>query len=353
MKKIVCIVGPDESYAGGILEVMNQILNYDFHIDDLKIISIRTASRRNKIKTFFKGLYSFIFFCINNSQKLVHIQLSEGASIIRTLVIINISRIFNVKVILHSHGGMFYEQYRNKNRLTKFIINNTFNKADKILVLTKGWKTIWENIVSKEKIEILPNGTKINNSFVKKYLYENKLNILFMGNISDFKGVYDLIDAINILRKEKKFDLILRIAGGGEIEKCRDYIKKCELNDYIELLGWVEGEEKEKLLLLSDVLVLPSHFESFGIVAIEAMAYRLPVICGDTGFTKEVIIPGKTGIVAKTSNSEDIAKKIEIFYDEKILKSYGERAYKHVTSNFAIDRVMLKLRKVYFELFQK
>lgn len=49
----------------------------------------------------------------------------------------------------------------------------------------------------------------------------NILNLLFLGNISDFKGVYDLIDAIKILTTDENIDLVLRIAGGGEIEKCR------------------------------------------------------------------------------------------------------------------------------------
>lgn len=349
-KKIICIVGPDESYVGGILEVTNQILHYDFHIDDTNIIAIKTASRRKKIETFLKGLWSFIFFCMRDSLKIVHIQLSEGGSIIRSLILTHIARIFNVKVILHSHGGMFYEQYKNKNLLLKYLIKNTFNKAEKILVLTKGWKEIWEEIVNADKIEVIPNGTKVENNFTKKYLFGNKLNLLFLGNISDFKGVYDLIDAIKILKKNEKIDFILRIAGGGEIEKCREYIKQRDLNDNIKILGWIEGEEKEKLLIMSDVLVLPSHFESFGIAAIEAMAHKLPVICCDTGFTKEVIIPGKTGFVAKTSNSSDIAMKIKLFNDTKMLKSCGDRAYEHVTTNYRIDMVMSKLRKVYMDL---
>lgn len=168
MKKIICIVGPDESYAGGMLEVTNQIMNYDFQIADTKVVAIGTASRSNKIATFVKGLYRFMLLCMNGSVKIVHIQLSEGASIIRSLVLINIAKAFKVKVVLHSHGGMFYEQYRKKNKVIKSIIKNTFNKADKILVLTEGWKNIWKNIVNIDKIVIIPNGTEINKNFTKK-----------------------------------------------------------------------------------------------------------------------------------------------------------------------------------------
>lgn len=352
MKKIICIVGPDESYAGGMLEVTNQIMNYDFQIADTKVVAIGTASRSNKIATFVKGLYRFMLLCMNGSVKIVHIQLSEGASIIRSLVLINIAKAFKVKVVLHSHGGMFYEQYRKKNKVIKSIIKNTFNKADRILVLTEGWKNIWKNIVNIDKIVIISNGTEINKNFTKKYLNGNILNLLFLGNISDFKGVYDLIDAIKILTTDENIDLVLRIAGGGEIEKCREYIKNSGLEGQIELLGWVEGKDKENLLKISDVLVMPSHFESFGIAAIEAMAYRLPVVCGDAGFTKEIIIPGKTGVVAQTSNSDDIAKKIKTFNDLTILQSYGDKAYKHVVENFTIEYVMSKLRDVYLSLLQ-
>lgn len=352
MNKYICVIGPDETYTGGMLTVIHQIMETDLQIDDVAKIHIGTASKRNvfwKILTFIKGIIVYIRLCLKHQVALAHIQLSEGASIYRTIILINISRVFGINTIVHSHGGLFYDQINSmSDRKYKFIKKN-LRKADRIIVLTDGWKKIWCEIVDESKIRVIPNGIVIPDMPKKEYFHDEKYNLLFLGNISPIKGIYDLIDALNILVKTK-IPVILRVAGGDEIEKCKQYIRMKNLDEVVEVLGWIDGNDKEKIFEISDVLILPSYFESFGLVSIEALAHRIPVICGDKGFTKEIVKDNEMGFVCKTGDPIDISDKIIKLYDRVTISKFADKGYCYVKENYSIDVVLENLKNVYMEL---
>ena len=154
-----------------------------------------------------------------------------------------------------------------------------------------------------------------------------------------------------IVDSYKKTNVLLEIAGDGEIEKCRNLVNKLGLTNYINVLGWVDKEQKYKLLSKADILVLPSYFESFGIVALEAMAFKVPVVCGDKGFTKELINNGENGLIAETGNPIDIANKI--LEAEMNLSEMGENGYKKVHQYYSFEKVENQIKKIYIQEMNK
>ncbi|UZF06941.1 glycosyltransferase family 4 protein (plasmid) [Lactiplantibacillus plantarum] len=173
--------------------------------------------------------------------------------------------------------------------------------------------------------------------------------MLFLGFIGDRKGTYDLVRAVKVIIDEYKINNVsLKIAGNGEEDKCKKYVKKLKLENNIDVIGWANKNRKRELLRHADILILPSHFESFGIVVLEALSYKVPVVCGDTGFTKEIISNGKDGFIAKTGNSEDIA--IKIIAVSKNLESMGECGYKKIKSCYSKKIVENKVKMLYEEV---
>lgn len=347
--KLIYIVGPDRSMPGGILEVIEQIVKADIELKDVIRKHVATASRKNKILTFIKGYGSILMGCLMRQVILVHINMSEGGSLQRTKAILNLCSLFNIKTIIHSHGSELEKQYKTMTELQKRNFKISMSKANIVIALTPGWKIFWKQIVPESKIRVLPNGVVIRDEVIKKYKINGKLNILFLGFIGKKKGTYELIDAVKRLT-EKKCKVNLDIAGNGEIEKCKRYVLQHNLEENVNVLGWANEEMKEYLFEKADILVLPSHYESFGIVVLEAMGRKLPVICGDSGYTKEIIQDGRTGYVARSGDVEDIAKKIELLNDIEILNNFGENAYQLVLNNYSIDTIMKKLQKIYEEI---
>ena len=344
----LCIIGPDESYSGGMLNVIHQILWADFLHLKLERIHIGTASKKAKVRTFIQGLIKLIRMCSKHKVAIVDIQLSERGSLYRTIIILNICKMYRVKTIIHSHGGEFFSHLNSIPKWKCKIIKDNLCKADRVIVLTEGWKKIWRTIVDENIIRVIPNGTDISPIISRNYFRDRKYNILFLGNISPIKGVNDLIDAVTILKS--KIPVCLRIAGGNQVEECRQYVIQKKANEYVSVVGWVEGDERELLFAESDILVLPSYYESFGLVAIEAMAHRVPVICGDKGFTKEVIIDGESGLVCRTGDVNDIAAKLLELYDLDKITQFAECGYNLVKDHYTVNSVMEKLEKIYIEL---
>ena len=349
-KKIICELGPGDSYPGGILTVINDYMNSEY-LKDFNLRHIVTASKTHKLKTFLSSFFKLFWLLITNQVILVHLHMSERGSCLRACFYTFISKLFKVPVIVHSHGGEVIKYYNNLGTIQKAFFEKAMKKADVMIVLTPGWVKFWEKIVSKRKIIVLPNFVNTPKIVNKNYFKNGKLNLLFLGYISNKKGVYDLIYSLKKLVDSGYKDIILRIAGNGEINKCKNLITKLNLKNYIDVLGWANEEKKKELFQLSDVLMLTSHYESFGIVALEALSNKIPVICGNKGFTKEIVMDNIDGYVVQTGDINDIADKIKLI--KKNVKVFGKNGYEIVKKQYSEDVVMLKLKEIYKSLLKE
>ena len=155
-------------------------------------------------------------------------------------------------------------------------------------------------------------GNSIDVSSFNKFNIERKRNrFLFLSRISEEKGLDYLMEAINILDKKIYQKLEFIIAGSGN----EDYINelKAKLNDLenikVKFIGPIYNEEKIKLFKSSSVFVLPSRFESFGIVLLEAMASGCAIISSNCSGPKG-IVKKKFGLLVDYSEEKDRVRKL-------------------------------------------
>ena len=348
MKKIrVCHIGTGLENPGGITTVIQNLLG-NRELDNVEQLHIVSVSPKNKLKVFIKALFALYKEHKRYPITIVHLHMSENGSCYRKAIFAFVCKALNMKVIIHSHGGKFEEFLKNSSNLLIKFFRKAMSLSDAVLVLTPGWKNVWEEIVAPNKIYVLPNSVSIPNLDEKEYFQNNRLNILYLGHISEMKGTFDLISAI----KELSFldmSFNLKIAGNGEINKADELVKKLKLSRQVELLDWVDVIQKQELLKEADLLVLPSYFESFGIVLLEAMSYRVPVICGDGGYSKEIIQEGIEGYIIQSGNVNDIANKIKKLSSEN-LGTFGDNGRKTVERLYTHEKVGLKLKKIYEEI---
>lgn len=136
-------------------------------------------------------------------------------------------------------------------------------------------------INQKASVNVISNGIgKV--TFVNR---KRNKNILFLGRLEiDQKGIDLLIQSFKLFKDSTDNAYRLVIAGSGtndQIRKLRSLIKEYDLKKNVKLVGWVAGDEKATLLKKSAVMVIPSRFETYSMVALEAMAYGLPIVCFD------------------------------------------------------------------------
>lgn len=168
-----------------------------------------------------------------------------------------------------------------------------------------------------------------------------------ISHISNFRKVKRIEDVIKIfyeVQKEIPSKLLL-VGEGPERIKAENLTKKLKIKDSVYFLG--NSTEVTKILCYSDLFLLPSQTESFGLAALEAMAARTPVISTNTGGLPEVNIHGVTGYLSDLEDIDDMAKNaISILKNDDILNQFKLNALEHA-KKFSIQNILPVYEEVY------
>ncbi|MEM8780134.1 MAG: glycosyltransferase, partial [Cyanobacteria bacterium P01_G01_bin.49] len=163
-------------------------------------------------------------------------------------------------------------------------------------------------------------------------LQRGEIQLLFVGRLESRKGIDIFIKALKlVMPREPKINVW--IAGAdieGWQEKVKEYLDNESLKR-VQILGHISEEKRELLYANCDLFVFPSRYESFGLVALEAMVYGKPVIGAKAGAIPEVLIHGECGLLFEPDNHEDLASQIiKVVKDKnlysKLSKGAKERA---------------------------
>lgn len=169
--------------------------------------------------------------------------------------------------------------------------------------------------IPEEKLTLIPNGIKDDykersrvecEALRRKYGFgKQEQLIIFAGRLDQVKGVFELIEAFKLLRKEMP-DVKLVIAGSGNILGC---LKNANPDwTHIMLTGFISKEQLYELYAIAQVGIVPSIHEEFGYVAVEMMMNKLPVVVNSTTGLKEIVENGKYGYTFDFGKDKDIQK---------------------------------------------
>lgn len=339
----VIMVGADRSVHGGVSAVVNNY--YDAGIEQkVAITYIGTMVDGNKVKKLLKALQAYLIFLFKISWcDIVHINMAADSSYYRKLYFIYVSKFFHKKIIIHQHGGNFQKFYYEDSslRMQKKICMN-LNKADKFIVLSDIWKDFFSEIVEKSKIEVLPNAVQLPNIPHKDY---GNQNILFLGRLCEDKGICELIDAICVLKKEFP-QMHLYLGGVWEDEGLKKLAE--QQKDVITWLGWIEKEEKDKMLKKCSVFVLPSYFEGQPISVLEGMAYGCAVVVTPVGGLKSTVKCGENGIFVEKKNTKDLIKNLQrVLSSSKLREKLGQNGRKTIAERYELRENLEQLIRIY------
>jgi len=172
-----------------------------------------------------------------------------------------------------------------------------------------------------------------------------------MIHISNFRPVKRLRDVIDVFARVARLvpARLLLVGDGPEGPSVHKYVEAQGLADKVYFMG--KQERVVELLSISDIMLLPSEKESFGLAALEAMACGVPVIASNVGGLPEVIIDGKTGYLIPVGNTEAMAYKAEkILSEPGLWRQMSEKALHHAVNNFHIDQIVQDYESIYQKL---
>ena len=257
-------------------------------------------------------------------------------------------------------GGSLDGEYRRKVRDIERLL---VEQSDGIICCSNYMLDHIQHVLGavKTKIRVIPNGveaSRFNNGRqpqpIPTGVSEDRKTILYVGRIVREKGIFTLLDAFEKLRKQGK-DVSLVLVGEGPLkEDLAKEVLRRKLNDRVKLAGFVDEKELVSLYNSSDVFVLASHYEPFGMVALEAMASRVPVVVSDVGGLSEIVEDGITGVKVPASNPSTLAEGIlRVLEDRELSEQLKENAYRAVQERYRWDMIAEKTIEAYRISFAK
>lgn len=359
----VIIVGPKKEAFGGVSTCVKDILNsplksnYSFH-------HLQTGRDRNEPSNLLNGILRtvnqlFTLVRLNKSflNGLIHIHTASQLSFWRYSFFIILSKILGIPIVLHIHGAEFKEFYNSSNSVFKLLIINIIESTSHLIVLSEHWRSFFDNITP------LVSKTIINNSVVNKNTIKqiqstksyDKVKILFLGAITERKGIKDIIKAIDVIGYN---DRIQYDIGGFIVEEEKALVdsleKLSERNSSVRLHFNISEEERDKLYLLSNVFILPTYAEGLPIAMLEAMSYSLAIISTPVGAIPEVIEESKNGFLINPGDYNALSKRFE-FLSKNLdqVRSIGEKNLEIARLDYSNKAMSEKIGDIYYEVLKK
>jgi glycosyltransferase involved in cell wall biosynthesis len=245
--------------------------------------------------------------------------------------------------------------YGVKNNIWPFISRMTekaaISKYQNLVVETKSIKKVVE-IQTKSKIYVVPPGIDNNISQeIKLDNFNENPDIFVVSKIEKLKGFDLLIRSLPIVLHSVP-NIKVCIAGcGPQSSELRELVKELDLENYVGFLGFISEEDKLRYYKACKLVVVPSRWDCQPITLFEAAASGKPVVASDMS-NPEIVIDGRTGLIFRSEDVEDLAEKIILLLkDEKLLNQMSryakERAEEYDWSNAAT-----KFINIYREVIQ-
>ncbi|MGF1760325.1 glycosyltransferase family 4 protein [Photobacterium sagamiensis] len=349
----VIVVSVSPSGKGGVATVINtfkksKLLNENCSVRYFS--SHSSVSSLNKIYTILWAYLQFPFVLLFGKYELIHIHGSLKTSFYRKLYFLLVGKLFGLPVIYHLHTAQIDKYFTGitllKFKLTKYIFSLYskrlclgFPVVDKLFNYTGvAWEVLHNPISCPEPM---------------KPRHKNEVcNFSFMGELSQRKGIIDLLNAFTIVSTINQ-NAHLYVAGNGDLPRLIKVVEDSTISGRVTFLGWINAEEKEKLLAKTDVIVLPSYAEGLPMSILEAMSEGLPVITTPVGSTTDAISDGKEGIIVRPGDIEAIAKAMcTLAENDELRKKMGNAAKNKFSLLFELEIVANRLLSIYQDLLE-
>lgn len=339
------------------------ILNDKFECSYINLgtsTSIDEIGKRGLTKLFRFGTiwFNVLSELIKFKPELCYFAITaKGAAFYKDAFIAILMKIFGVKLVYHFHNkGVSVRQDKwIDNLLYRFVFKNT----DAILLSRFLYPDI-QKYIPKERVYYCPNGIPdvVGNDVIPLKSQDKIVQILFLSNLIESKGVFVLLDACKLLHQKQVSFQCDFVGATGDVneEQFAEQVQKLHLDSHVTYLGKKYGIEKAYVFENADIFAFPTfyHNETFGIINIEAMQYSLPVVSTFEGGIPDVVEDGVTGFLVQQKDAAALAEKLEILINNPKLRSQmGIAGRKKYEKEFTLNTFETKLTSILNDVLEK
>lgn len=347
----VLVIGPSaENSKGGMSTVISEMKGDKELCNEFNMDFYESYIDGNKLKVLFFSIYSYLRFLVTKKAKkydVYHIHAaSYGSTFRKNLYIRNIKR-NNKKIVFHIHGAEYLKFFDTLSRKKQEYLISMLKSVDDVIALSNDWKEKFESRFGISNCVAIENGINVHSlkpaiSDVEKTCH----TMVSLGRLGKRKGTYDLISAV-CGAKEYIDDLKIYLAGDGEIEEAKKLIQKKGLSKNIEVIGWINFEQKVEVLKKSSILLLPSYNEGLPMAILEGMACGKAIISTNVGAIPEVVTEAN-GILIEPGDVKSLeAAIVKLSSNTEVLNEMLKNNIEKILNNYSVEIMHEKIKKIY------
>lgn len=324
-----------------------------YHLDTSDHRDIKTLAKIDFVNIFKAvGQYLRLFWLvITKNPDLVYIP-SQQTTIgyLRDVPFVIITKMFGKKLLFHLHGGNFKNWYDSSGRFMKFVVRTIHKRVDGQIVLGHNLTGLFDWLIPKEKIYVIPNGH--NFEIPVRNRSDEEIRILYLGNFIRTKGILETIQSSLYLADDLSKVRYIFAGSWNDEDTKKEFYQFLENHPEVKVEnpGVVVGVDKYQMLVNADIFIFPTYYPNEGhpYVIIEAMAAGLPVISTNHAAISESVIDVVNGFLVEKRNPEAIAQKIRYLISHpEVRKKMSAESIRLYHENFTQEKMISRLEDVF------
>jgi glycosyltransferase involved in cell wall biosynthesis len=278
----------------------------------------------------------------------VHVNMGERLSLFRKGAVVVACHLLRVPVVLHLHAQMqpFYRKLPTALQgLTRWV----FSLAASVVVIGPAARRFvtQELRVPADRVEVVINGVPEPIEPRRPATPGGPHRVLFLGNLSQSKGVGDLLQALARLRSLTP-GLHVTFAGGGDVAGYQAQARKLGLDSLVRFEGWCDQRQVARLLAASDVLVLPSYDEVLPLVILEALAHGVAVVCTPVGEIPSLLTDGVDACYVRPGDVDSIAAGLQrVLREPQLRETLGRNGRALYQRQFSLPQFFANIARIH------
>lgn len=337
----------------------SQLINSSFYCSYINLTTAKDVKDigKNGFRKYWRSLKIYIKVISKvtfNNFDIVYLTLSpHGIAFYKDGILAVILKLFRCKLVFHLHGKGI-DSISKKSKVKRLIYQLVF-KGVKVIHLSELLYFDIKQFVEKENVWYLPNGIDYSRHIREEIPPKN---ILYLSNMQESKGSFELLKAAKIL-KDRKLNFHINFVGkwhndNSFKERWLSYYNNNNLQEKVSYLGPMYGSDKINMFKNAFCFVLPTVNDCFPISILEAMSYGLPVVSTDEGAISELIVDKKTGYIIEKNNPERLANVLEsMLINIDITSQLGLNAQKIFYKKYTIEIFESNFCRIMNEILNK
>lgn len=347
------IVGPLPPAVGGVAS-LTEALYAEFgdrkdvwFIDSNKYGGSALRSRIRNIRLFCQ----LVWHCARKRPHRVLLFGGSGISFLEKLCWATVCRLLRAEVVLLMVDGGFPVKHLASGPFRRRLSSLLVRSVHTLGAQSSTWASYYRRTFPKSRVSVVRAGVDVElyAPGLRTRAPSEPVRLLFVGWLIEDKGIFDLLEAIRLLRHRGE-SVVCRLVGPtfGREDVLLGEIRRLGLDGVVDLAGVVDrGSSLRSEYVGSDIFVLPSHFEGFPNVLLEAMACGLACVGTRVGGVPDILDYGTCGIVVSPNDPQALANGISVLVgDADGRREFGRLARSRAVHEFALERAMGSYRQL-------